>query len=307
MKFTFIINLLFSFLFFQTGCDENTASNTNTPELDDDFKKYWYAGKAEISGYSLLQARYGEIREGTAVLVFVTEDFSKSKQVKLDNPTKEGSDAVNILKFNFTKDFNTGINPYSMMLSAFTPVHRTDELPTLKINASVQEWGGQSFVQANWNADGYALKQYSYYEKEGDRDFQLGKIMLEDELWNLIRLSPENLPSGEMQMLPSLFYLRLLHKEVKPYKATLTPGEWEGMRTFKVSYPELDRSLMFIYESEFPYKILLWEETYRDGEKPDSPKLTSRGAHKKTIQTDYRNLNQKIHESWRDSLGISIK
>lgn len=39
------------------------------------FKDYWYAGKAEITSYKLEQARYGELRDGKAVLVYVTEPF----------------------------------------------------------------------------------------------------------------------------------------------------------------------------------------------------------------------------------------
>ena len=50
-----------------------------------DFYDYWYGGKAEISSYKLEQARYGEMREGSAVLVFVTEDFLPDEQVKADN------------------------------------------------------------------------------------------------------------------------------------------------------------------------------------------------------------------------------
>ena len=57
-----------------------------------DFKNYWYQGKAEVASYKLEQARYGEMRDGHAVLVFVTEDFSKSKQVKLDNSQRAGKD-----------------------------------------------------------------------------------------------------------------------------------------------------------------------------------------------------------------------
>src|SRR5437879_1004520 len=50
----------------------------------EDFWKWWGDGKAELDGYALTQPRYGEPREGTAVLVFVTEDFSDSARVKAD-------------------------------------------------------------------------------------------------------------------------------------------------------------------------------------------------------------------------------
>ena len=36
---------------------------------------YWDRGQAEVARYDLVQTRYGEPREGHAVLVFVTEPF----------------------------------------------------------------------------------------------------------------------------------------------------------------------------------------------------------------------------------------
>ena len=48
------------------------------------FKDYWYAGKAEITSYKLEQSRYGELRDGKAVLVYVTEPFLPKAQVKAD-------------------------------------------------------------------------------------------------------------------------------------------------------------------------------------------------------------------------------
>ena len=56
------------------------ASSSEKPleesrNLSQEFKDYWYAGTAEITSYNLKQARYGEIHQGTAVTVFVTEDF----------------------------------------------------------------------------------------------------------------------------------------------------------------------------------------------------------------------------------------
>jgi len=121
-------SLSFLILFFSSqSCNENAGakerkelSPSQSSELSDEFKNYWYAGKAELSSYKLQQARYGEIHSGTAVLVFVTEDFSKSKQVKLDHPENAGNDKLPVLKLNFTKKFVTGIYPYSMMMSAFS-------------------------------------------------------------------------------------------------------------------------------------------------------------------------------------------
>lgn len=94
----------------------------NTAKLEKEFTDYWYSGKAELSSYELKQSRYGEIRTGEVVLVFVTEPFSLKKQVKLDNPTKAGKDNVSVLKLNQVRKFKTGIYDYSIMTSTFTPV-----------------------------------------------------------------------------------------------------------------------------------------------------------------------------------------
>ena len=110
------------------ACNQRALSqNDNTGLYDTEaFKNYWYAGKAEVNAYNLDQSRYGENRDGKAMLIFVTEGFSKSKQVKLDDPEAAGNDKVTVMKLNYTKNFVTGIYPYSMMLSAFTATDRTE-------------------------------------------------------------------------------------------------------------------------------------------------------------------------------------
>ena len=86
------------------------------PETNEQvFSDYWYKGQAEISSYELSQSRYGGVHDGKTVLVFVAEDFSNSKHVKLDEPYKHKSDAVRILKLNTSKEFITGIYKYTMM------------------------------------------------------------------------------------------------------------------------------------------------------------------------------------------------
>ena len=48
------------------------------------FWKHWGDGQAEISTYKLVTPRYGEKREGQAVLIYVTEDMSDTLRVKAD-------------------------------------------------------------------------------------------------------------------------------------------------------------------------------------------------------------------------------
>src|SRR5690606_34615209 len=102
------------------SCNKRKAIDSRVAVYStDEFHAYWHAGKAEVNAYNLIQSRYDEKRPGKAVLIFVTEDLSKKLQVKLDNPAVRNK--INVLKLNFTKNFITGIYPYSLMLSVFTP------------------------------------------------------------------------------------------------------------------------------------------------------------------------------------------
>ena len=118
-------------IFLVAACDSGVKSEIVTV---DPFNEYWYSGKAEITSYKLEQARYGEVHDGHAVLVFVTEDFSKSKQVKLDDPVNNKDDEQKVLKLNYVKKFNTGIYDYSIMESIFTPVDIVNFPHSVKID-----------------------------------------------------------------------------------------------------------------------------------------------------------------------------
>ena len=65
-----------------------------------DFGAYWHDGKAEIDGYRLTMDRYGEPRQGTAVAIYVTEPFSESRRVKVNDPAQNPKDTFDVLKLN---------------------------------------------------------------------------------------------------------------------------------------------------------------------------------------------------------------
>ena len=73
----------------------------------DDFWKFWGDGKAELDGYALIEPRYGQPRQGTAVAIFVTEDFSDALRVKADPGKHPASDIVPVIKLNLVRDFQT--------------------------------------------------------------------------------------------------------------------------------------------------------------------------------------------------------
>ncbi len=256
---------------------------------------YWNQGKAELTSYRLKQARYGDIHDGHAVLVFVTEPFSRRKQVKLDYAASAGTDAVPVLKLNHTRKFNTGIYPYSTMRSVFTP---TSGEPTIKVTTSVQEWCGHVFMQLNRRTTGVEGRAFSYFESEGDRTFTLpADLVMEDDVWTLARIDPTRLPTGAVSMLPNSTFLRLLHVPIQPQRAeaklTRTADGW----TYSVRYPDLGRVLTIELEEAFPYRIKRWTETDGRGQ-------TTVGERMKTLVTPYWSQNSPRHRELREQLGL---
>lgn len=222
-------------------------------QLSQSFKKHWFDGYAEISSYELTQSRYGEQRKGNAVLIFVTEDFLPKTQVKANQKSKS---TIPVLKSNRTKNFLTGIYPYSIMSSSFSSLRKNH--PLVKTVASIQEWCGQSYLQLNTEEKENKLISHSYFEGEADQRLALPKTISEDELWNLIRFDPNSLPVGEFDLLPALEIIRLNHVEAQPVKATASLGD--GNYTLYI--PSSQRSLTIWFDKNFPYTIEGWEEKY---------------------------------------------
>lgn len=297
-----LLILLFLTFIFQ-ACAQKTDIKSNEKvnlSLSENFGDYWYLGEAELTSYDLEQVRYGEKREGEAVLIFVTEDFSKSKQVKLDNPQQAEDDAEKVLKLNFTKKFNTGIYPYSMMTSVFSPVYPKTDLHARKITTSVQEWCGHVFIQLNNEDNQYNLLTRSYFESEGDTKTELQKTWLEDELWTLIRLDPSQIPEGEVQLIPSTQYLRLKHKKSKAYTANIKIIKNENLNELKIEIPALERQMSIFYQSEHPYQIEKWEERYPE----NGQMMTTSAIIKERIMLDYWNKNSISDSTFRKELEL---
>ncbi|SDE73881.1 hypothetical protein SAMN05421636_10770 [Pricia antarctica] len=282
----------------ETTQKEKKAESTSKKQLSEAFKTYWYAGEAEITSYKLQQARYGETRDGEAVLIYVTEPFLPEIQVKAD---ASHPDNVPVLKLNATKNYVTGIYPYSIMTSTFYPVH--DNQHAIKVAFSSQEWCGQVYAQLN-NREQFDLMSHSYFEGEADQDLKLDKTILENELWNKIRIDPAGLPTGDFDVIPSLEYIRLSHKEVKAYKASLALTESEGISTYEINYSELERTLKIDFSTDFPYAIQGWTETATSGSGKNAKQMTSTATKMKTLKTPYWQQNGNKDLSLRDSLEL---
>lgn len=259
--------------------------------ISQEFKSYWYAGEAEISSYKLQQARYGEMREGTAVLIYVTEDFLPDAQVKADYQNKSN---IAVLKLNATKNFNTGIYPYSIMQSTFYPVANNQH--ALKVSSSMQEWCGHVYAQLN-NKEQFNVMSHSYFQSEADESFTLDKAVLENELWNQLRIDPKSLPTGEISVIPSFEFTRMKHVDIKAYDAEATLSN----NSYQLRYTNIERSLIINFNPEFPHDIQSWEETFKSG----GELLTTKATKLKTIKSPYWQKNSNRFEVLRDTLLLN--
>ena len=202
---------------------------------------------------------------------------------------------------NYSKKFNTGIYPYSMFLSSFTPIGNDVSAHPLKISASIQEWCGHVFIQMNQRANQYEIEQYSYFETEGDQKLILPIDWCEDELFNQIRINPAKLPIDRFKIIPGAFFTRLKHKALS---ATDAVGRLQDINTdtqaYQIEFPILQRNLKILFNKNAPYEILSWEESYLEG----TEQMVSKATLKKRIQLDYWNKHNVEDSIYRKELEL---
>jgi hypothetical protein len=236
----------------------------------DEFDTHWHDGKAELDGYRLVVSRYGQNRTGTAVMIFVTEPFSESKRVKVDDPRANPSDTFDALKLNVVRDFQTGVYDYNTMVSLFV---RTDNFEPVKVSFSSAEWCGHVYTEMIFGPGEIRGSYASYFEGES------GPIVLErpagglteNELFVRLRgLRKDFLAAGEsrtLPFLPGVFYSRLSHHKPEWTEVTITREK----RTRAVTVPAGrfttvvydvragdGRTGTFWIEAAYPHRVVKW-------------------------------------------------
>src|SRR5438874_5970523 len=192
------------------------------PEFGDAFWKTWGDGRGELCGYDLETPRYGSIRRGTAVTIFVTETFSNALRVKADPGRHPQRDEFPVMKLNLVQDFPTGIYDYNLLTSAFValaPVNARPAGSPTKVSFSAQEWCGHVYTQVLFDARYARFAAHSYFDTEADSAASLempSDVLSEDALLIWARgFSPPVLAPGESAdrpLLGSLRHARLLHE-----------------------------------------------------------------------------------------------
>lgn len=272
------------------------------------FSDYWNRGLAEVNRYELEQVRYGEVHKGEFVGIFVTEPFLEGKQVKYEFGPRDS--VVQVLKLNTHRRFYTGVYPYNVHTSTFVPTRPDGQ--ALKVAFSATEWCGLVYAQLNRQDDTFDVTAHSYFQNEGDQRFELETVPLENELWVALRRNPDTLPVGEVRLVPDLTYLRLLHEEIKVYDATATriePRQTEfsdqPLAVYRLSYPELDRTLELFFEPEFPHRIFGFKEVHEPLMRRSADRLETVGRLTKSVMLDYWAKNAAKDSAYRSELGLS--
>lgn len=198
----------------------------------DAFWKHWGDGRAELSGYDLAYPRYGAIRHGKAVAIFVTETFAGDDRVKHERGDRPESLRYPVMKLNLVQDFPTGIYDYNMMTSVFialAPAHGRGAGSPTKVSFSSQEWCGHVYAQLLFDEKKVRHEVHSYFDGEADREDALdypADGISEDALLPWARgfggpaLAPGD--TRTVRLLRSLEQSRLRHREPAWVKAVLS-------------------------------------------------------------------------------------
>jgi hypothetical protein len=251
-----------------------------------EFWAAWGHGQAELNAYDLVYPKYGQLRKGIAVAIFVTEPFSKSLRVKADPGLHAPSDEFPVMKLNLARDYQTGIYDYNDMVSAFVALAEVDGrregLPA-KVSFSSQEWCGHVYSQLLFHPGRVHRDSHSYFDGEADSTAQIttpADTTSEDALLLWARdIGWPALGSGRrvaVNIVTSLEIARATHKPVQLAAATLSvaPDTLSievpaGRYRVRIHRAEIEGGGARTYwvETAVPHRVVKWESS--DGERAE--------------------------------------
>lgn len=268
-----------------------------------EFWETWGDGRAEMSGYRATTMRYGAPRASEVVLIYVTEPHDRSTWVK-DDEAPRGR-RVNVLKLNHYESFQTGIYPYSVMTSVFSPVDGfgRGRFQPVKLTLTAQEWCGHTY-HALWpGAARVRSTLLSYFASEGERS-EVVEVpegtLYEDAL--LIQLRELDGPfaggaTWQGRLVPTLWQGRVSHQPLRPVPATITRADTvlNGAAATRFTL-QADSGYVrtFFVEQVAPRRVLAWETSTGD-----------RADLLRTERLPYWTLNGPGDERYRAALGLS--
>jgi hypothetical protein len=274
-----------------------------------EFYAHWGDGQAEISSYAVVQPRYGELRRGYGVLIFVTEELNRQTLIKVESP-QPVDQRIYVLKLNNVLKFNTGIYDYSVMTSVFSAVEGYEGgqgFDLCKVTLSAQEWCGHVFDEARIRDGQLRGALNSYFESEGRHDYRIDlpkRFEAEDHLLIRIReLAGPWMEPGEtreVRLLSSLWSLRTKHQphglvDARLTKGATTPKTISGTEYAAVPWTwSTDGGTKTVWvEDTHPRRILAWQDSEGGS-----------GELVKSIREPYWRLKSNSDEVFRERLEI---
>lgn len=247
----------------------STAAGPLGPEsASDEFWDTWSDGRGEVSAYRLTTPRYGELREGMAVLVYVLEQADDRTWIKDDRSAVPPEHQTVVMKLNEVTSFRTGIYPYRLMASVFSPVNSSgrERFAPTRIVFTSQEWCGQVYHRVMPAVDRFTNEIRSYFSVEGEQHEVVRTeplALYEDALLIQLRELDGLFADGgdwSGQIVPSLWQQRRSHEPLSPVEATITRTEAvrDGVEVNRFVLRYEDRTRTFDVEREGEQRVLSW-------------------------------------------------
>jgi hypothetical protein len=222
-------------------------------ETNQKFCDYWKNGRIEITKYEL---NVDSISVGEGSLTF---SFDYVKGVN-------NTDSIQTLHSDFTEKIQRENYEYSAMTSVYLPLNLTLRPHAMKVINSVQEPTGNSFLALSQIPKYYEIVSRNTFKEKVKEHYVLERKNLEDELWAKIRMNPNDLLIGEIEIIPSFVYWQSVRKSSNIYEAkaelkdyTATEFKGKKLMIYTLDYPDLKRNLSIIFESEIPFEIVGWK------------------------------------------------
>lgn len=215
------------------------------------FQNYWKIQGIETTKFALKQ---DSLIVGEATLSYSLKDFGK------DQP----NGAVHALYSNFTQKINQDNYDYSDNSMTLTPLNSLLYPHAIMVVSSSQSKDGTNFLSFKQEPKSYLFVGRNNLEPEKEIHKSTEKGNLEDEIWAKIRINPDVLPQGEIEMIPSLSYWNKIHKSPSAHEVKAELSDLEGnpkLKIYSLDYPILKRKIDIIFEVNFPYQIMEFRET----------------------------------------------
>ncbi|CAN5356148.1 hypothetical protein BH23BAC1_BH23BAC1_46070 [soil metagenome] len=251
-----------------SGCSDASGEKNSNAELDAYFNSKWAAnklwddGNAEVAKYDAQRIIYGKPRHFEYIYILVKEDFNEEFNVKTDDYDR--NDLFNVMKVNQFARIETENYPYHLLSCLF--YKRNIPASLHKATISSQEWCGNTFKVFNNNETGYEYKYNSYWDGQGEGNYNLPeKILFEDQLSYTFRALNFR---DELQFNYDIVESQITNKANEPqiYNATIeiSDNSLGENNTWLVSV-KLDNEKVNEYTFEKEYPNLLVSQKTWDG------------------------------------------